>query len=159
MAVHVEHYGAREPTRQERVRQWLESVRLLNLQINSKLEQIECLRAMQDRCTQIVSVPTAGGAKHDWTDTSARLIELEDSINTDIDRLILRREEITAAISQLPEAQKTLLELRYLEGLSWRAIARKMEIDRTTCWRWHADVLEILQIPENCNGVQHRDVL
>lgn len=147
MTIEVEHYDVREPPRMT-AKQYLEQARWLDRQINSKLEQIASLRALLRRCTQSIS-SASGGGKKDWTETAVRLTVLEESINADVDRLLMLNEEIPKVIAQLPDAKmRCLLEMRYINGYGWNKIARKMAYGRSTVFAIHDEALSKIEIPK-----------
>lgn len=148
MTVQIEHYGAREPTHRQKVKEWLNQARLLEKQIDSKNEQIARMRSLVNRCTQSIS-PASGCGRRDWTDTVARLKVLEDAINCDIDRLLEVKMQINEAIAKLPTPEmQLLLEKRYFKGFGWNKIAREMNFSRATVFRVHDSALDLIEIPK-----------
>ena len=70
-----------------------------------------------------------------------KLVDAEAAINADIDELISLRAEAAAVFGSLPERDKTLMELRYLEGLTWEKVAERMSYSTRQVLRIHGDIL------------------
>lgn len=53
-------------------------------------------------------------------DAVEKIMGIEEEINADVDRLISIRVEVEKAIKSVPdETLRTLLELRYIDGMTW----------------------------------------
>lgn len=109
-------------------KEYLNRYRSINYTIDAKLEQVARLRALATRVT-----PSYGGRKSNGSTSDrvghilAGIERLEQEVNREIDRLISAAAEIRATISLLPdEHMRELLEMRYINGWSWRKIAAKM---------------------------------
>lgn len=127
---------------------YLSQARLLDARINARLEQAAHLRSALTRCVQPPRLAPGGGPV-DWTDTMHRVIELEEEINADIDRLAALRHTIEHAIAELDNpTHRALLEMRYLSGWDWRRIARALHYSDRQIWRMHAQALERFVVPE-----------
>jgi RNA polymerase sigma factor (sigma-70 family) len=55
------------------------------------------------------------------------------------------RDTLHAALATLPERERTVLELRWFEGLTWHDIATRSGRDDATVRRWHDRALESLR--------------
>ena len=89
----------------------------LDQRIDAKLEQVSNLRALATKATATISDMPRSSSPHlqHMESTILKIIDLEQEINEDIDRLVDLKKEITAAIKAVtvPEYQM-VLELRYL---------------------------------------------
>ena len=66
------------------------------------------------------------------------VVELEKEIAGEIDEMRRVRGEIVRVIDAVDDAdQRTMLEMRYLAGWRFDAIAREMHYDRTWIWEIH----------------------
>lgn len=101
----------------------------IDQRINSKLEQISSLRNLATKATSTLSDTPPSGTRnvHRMEDVIVKIMDMENEINSDIDRLVDLKKEITGIIKSVesPE-QQTLLELRYLCFKSWEEIAVEM---------------------------------
>ena len=126
-------------------KEYLNQVRLLELQINAKLEQVARLRSLTEKITVTLS-PAAGTASPNPTalqDRILRLMEAEEELNADIDRLVDLKREIHGLLLQVePPEYRLLLELRYLNGHEWPEIAEELGFCKRTLYRMHDQALE-----------------
>ena len=129
---------------------YLAQARQIDGLIQAKLEQIAQLRASITRGTAMLSDMPRGGPMRDWTDTAARVADMETELREQINLMIDVKGEITEAILTVPDMElRTLLNYRYLTGWSWGRIADAMHYDRATIWRKHKEAIAAVQIPED----------
>ena len=124
----------------------------LDQRINSKLEQVLSLRDLTTKATATMSDMPGGGSQNVYKmqDIIGKIVDLENEINADIDRLVDLKREMVAVIKAVesPEYQ-TLLELRYLCFKTWAQIAIEMDYSIEYAFRAHKKALEKVKIPES----------
>lgn len=129
---------------------YLAQARHIDGLIQAKLEQIARLRASITRGTAMLSDMPSGGPMRDWTDTAARVADMETELREQINLMIDIKGEITEAIMTVPDMElRTLLNYRYLTGWSWGRIADAMHYDRATIWRKHKEAMAAVKIQED----------
>lgn len=129
---------------------YLAQARHIDGLIQAKLEQIARLRASITRGTAMLSDMPRGGPMRDWTDTAARVADMETELREQINLMIDIKGEITEAIMTVPDMElRTLLNYRYLTGWSWGRIADAMHYDRATIWRKHKEAMAAVKIQED----------
>lgn len=127
---------------------YLAQARQIDGLIQAKLEQIAQLRASIMRGTAMLSDMPRGGPMRDWTDTAARIADMEAELREQINLMIDVKGAITEAITTVPDMElRTLLTYRYLSSWSWGRIADAMHYDRATIWRKHKEAMAAVQIP------------
>lgn len=132
------------------VAEYLAQARHIDGLIQAKLEQIAQLRASITRGTAMLSDMPRGGPMRDWTDTAARVADMETELREQINLMIDIKGEITEAIMTVPDMElRTLLNYRYLTGWSWGRIADAMHYDRATIWRKHKEAMAAVKIQED----------
>ena len=123
----------------------------LDKRINSKLEQVLSLRGLTTKATATMSDMPGGGSRNVYKmqDIIAKIVDLEDDINRDIDALVDLKREMVSVIKAVenPEYQ-TLLELRYLCFKTWEQIAVDMNYSIEYTFRLHKKALEVVRFPE-----------
>lgn len=133
------------------IKTYLSQARYLDMRIKSKLQQIDSLNELATSCTQVMS-----GMPHNpspstsrMADAIGKIVDLENEIRSDMDRLIDLKREITGVIKNVenPEHQ-TLLEKRYLCYLPWEKIAVDMNYDLRYIHKLHTRALSDCVIPE-----------
>ena len=106
--------------------EYLSQARYLDMQINSKIEQLSALNDLATKCTTTISdMPrNPNHGKSSMEDTIIKIIALKEDINLDIDTLVNLKREIRESLKKLDNVEyQTLLENRYLSFMSWEKIA------------------------------------
>lgn len=80
-----------------------------------------------------------------WTNLINERIEVEGMINREICRGLKEIQYIENIISNLPEREKLLMRLRYIDNLKWEEICVKMNYSWRQMHRLHSDSLKRLQ--------------
>ena len=131
----------------------------IELQVQSKQEQIEALRSLACRVT-------AGGGSEpvshtrnvtSMQDTIVRILEAEEDLNRRIDDLVAMKLEIAETIDRVEDVTlRLILEKRYLSFLSWGQIAMDLHYSERWLQVKHGEALEavqrILEEKENAAG-------
>ena len=134
------------------VKDYLSQAYRIDQRINSKIEQVSCLHDLATKATQTLSDMPGSATRntHRMEDVIIKIIDLENEIKTEIDRLVDIKREITCLINGVsnPEEQ-TLLELRYLCFKTWEQIAVDMGYSVENIYRMHRKALKNLEIPES----------
>ena len=134
------------------VKDYLSQAYRIDQRINSKIEQVSSLHDLATKATQTLSDMPGSATRntHRMEDVIIKIIDLENEINTEIDRLVDIKREITCFINGVsnPEEQ-TLLELRYLCFKTWEQIAVDMGYSVENIYRMHRKALKNLEIPES----------
>lgn len=124
---------------------YLLQARYLDERITSKTQQIASLNDLATRCTSTFSDmprnPNRGGSKIE--NCVLKIIELEESIKKDIEKLVDLKSEIMAVIKAVPNVEyQTLLEKRYLCFITWEQIAVDMNYSMQHIHRMHSSALK-----------------
>jgi prefoldin subunit 5 len=125
-------------------KEYLSQARLLDRQIDSKIQQIEELNRLTTNCTAtltgIPGAPRRGGSV--MADAVDRIVDLEREINRDIDRLVDLKREIMAAIRTVDNGKyQMVLEKRYLCYRTWEQIAADTGYNVRHLYRIHGEAL------------------
>lgn len=120
----------------------------IDQRINAKLEQVAALRALATKATSTLSDMPRPDTPNvcQMSDIIAKIIDAEDEINAEIDRLVdLKREmrEVIGAVTN-PEYQ-ALLELRYLCFKSWSEISVALEYEDRYVYKVHDRALREIE--------------
>ncbi|MEG0935561.1 MAG: RNA polymerase subunit sigma-24 [Clostridia bacterium] len=143
------------------VKTYLRSIMYLDRRIDNKLEQAMRIRSQAERVTGALD-PNRGSGRtaRDASSSIDKLIDLEREINGMVGELVTQKRTVMEAIGRMTDPNQALvLELRYLNGKSWEAIAKEMGYDRVSVWRVHGRALENIRFRERCNTMQHSDVV
>lgn len=117
--------------------------------INELIEEKERVRAMLERITPTYS-ESVGGKKDDkMVNGVARLLDLENKINSEIDALYSMRLNINADLSQLHDNRMyRVLYLRYIADYKWERIAYEMGYDLRYIYKLHGQALFNLKLSQ-----------
>ena len=123
----------------------------IDQRINSKLAQVMSLRDLLGKATGTLSgAPKAATPNpHSMEDTIAKLVDLENEINEDIDTLVDLKAEIMRRIKRVENTEyQTILELRYLCFKRWEEIAVEMNFSLQHLYRLHEKAVNCVKIPQ-----------
>ena len=88
----------------------------------------------------------ASGSRGKLEDTMLAITEEEDRIKTRIADLSELERKILDVIHQIPNAlQRSVLLMRYIQGLRWMEIARKLYVCKTTVYVLHREGLKAVE--------------
>ena len=126
------------------IKEYLNQAHRLDQRINSKLDQIASLHDLATKATVTYSDmprnPNKGKSKLE--DTIVKIMELEEEINRDLDRLVELKGDITHLIKRLDSHEyQILLEQRYLCFKSWEQISVDMGYSIQHTYRLHDEAL------------------
>ena len=127
----------------------LRRAREVDRRVDEAQERIDRLRArLEDgRMSSVTGMPR-GGAK-DWTETADRLIELEQRVNAQARELVRWKLAAIDAIRQVEEPRLAeVLELYYIDGMTWGQVAQRMGLDVRWVYRLHGKALLLVKVPE-----------
>ena len=131
-------------------KEYLSQAYRVDRMITAKLQQVQSLRELATRATSTMSDAHVGGSRnnHRMEDIIAKMIDLENEINGDIDCLMDLKRGIVAAIKSVPDPDhRVLLELRYLCFRSWGEIAIDIHYSKQRVFQLHNDALQKIRIP------------
>ena len=118
-------------------KEYMEQARYLDMQINSKIEQVRSLNELATRVTTVYS-----DMPHSPNRNTSRM---EETIAKIIDLVDLKR-EIMRVVNSIESAEyRTILEMRYLQFKKWEQIALQMSTDLRWVYRMHGRALNEVQ--------------
>lgn len=126
------------------IKEYLSQAYRIDQRINSKLEQVRSLRELAEKATSTLSdtYSSGNGNKQKMEGVIVKIIDLENEIDEEIDKLVDLKHEIVSLIKQVKNPEyKTLLELRYLCFRTWEQIAVEMRYDLSWIHRLHKKAL------------------
>ena len=125
-------------------KRFLRGYRALMLRRESLLREIERLRESLTGVTApLKDDPVQGsGASDRMADTVARIVDAEEALNPALTEINDRIREILAAIDSVPdEMEKTVLTLRYIEGLDWISVSQRISYEERQTFVIHGRAL------------------
>ena len=133
-------------------KQYLRQAYRLNDLINSDLEELAQLKALSESVPSmnLTGMPSSGtrSTEAPFAKCIAKIIDLEQIINAEIDRFVDLKKEIRCVINNVEDANERLvLRLRYIEFLKWEAVASKIDLSLKHVHRIHASALQNVKVP------------
>lgn len=135
---------------EEKIR-WLKSYRGLLAEIQRLQREIERWRSIAEKVT-----PTLSAVRFTVPDGSRienaveKMDTLRDSLAAKLDELIGRRIQIEQAIGAVEDDRlRLLLRYRYIDGMTYEAIAEKIGVSTKWVQRSHKKSLLVLDCPVN----------
>ena len=130
-------------------KEYLNQARHIDLRIDSKLETIARLGELSMKATSTLTDMPGSPSRdiHKREKILVKIIDLENEVNDDIDKLVdLKREIMTVINSVDDEDCQVLLEKRYICLQEWQEIADDMAVDLRTVYRIHGKALNKVDI-------------
>jgi len=132
-------------------KEYLNQAYWLDRRIDSKLEQLSALRDTATKTTAVMDGEVVSHTRnvHSLQDVIAKIIDMQEEINGDIDALVDLKRDIMRTIKGIadPEGQ-TVLELRYLCFKRWEEISVIMNYSVRRIYQIHDAAIEKLVIHE-----------
>lgn len=132
-------------------KEYLSQAMHIDQRINSKLEQVMKLRDAATKATATLSdMPRPDSPNiQSMESTICKIVDLEQEINEDIDRLVDLKAEARRVIQLITNPdQQLILELRYLCYKPWTEIMTEIGYSEATLYRLHGEALKNIQVPE-----------
>lgn len=132
-------------------KEYLQQVKALDQLINAKQSELYALRLT----AASVSSPVLGDKVKSGSINSAmqivdKIIVLQETINTEIDRLIELKAEVHEKIGKVYNPQFiALLTDKYINGFTLEQIAERMNVSYETIKGWHGEALQIFRRENN----------
>lgn len=130
--------------------QFLKQAYKLNEQIECDKEELESLRSLAesvsgDMTQERVQTSTVGDK---IVNIIAKIVDLENEINDEIEQLLEVKKNIRDVINQLENVnEKLVLKYRYLLFFQWDEICDKLNYSRRQIGRIHDSALENIKVP------------
>lgn len=123
----------------------LELLESLNHQLQTYYEKKRDLEAEAQSLTRQLSLAPKGGQQHDkLTDYLIRIEELQDKYED----LVIEAEEkktiVMEAIKSLSGRHADVIQYRYVQGLKWAAISKKMHYSENHCQKIRAEAIKMI---------------
>lgn len=122
---------------------WLDRI------IENKLKQLESFRILVMKLNTNYSHDKVSGGnkiKSKMENTIVKIVDLENEINADIDRIIALKKEILNNIKQLDKLNyRLLLEMRYISGKTWEEISEEFHCSSSGIFKIHGVALKKIE--------------
>lgn len=122
----------------------LDEYRIIVQEIDSLLLQREELMTTRNRITASLNgMPRAGNDPHKMETWIDKLIEIDNELDKEIDRLFQSNAFTRDRINELPTSHmKNAMLFHYINGMSWQDTADKMNYSIQRVYQWRAMALK-----------------
>ena len=129
-------------------KEYLSQAHRLDQRIDAKIAQVASLNDLATKCSATLTGmprnPNHGGST--MADAVCKIIDLQNEIAADMDRLIQTKRDIVDVIAQVADVElRILLEQRYLCGATWEEITMNLYHNRRWIFRLHDKALTVVQ--------------
>ena len=134
-------------------KEFLRRARAVGRRVDEATERVERIRAkLEDgRMSSLTGMPRGGSG--DWTETADRLIELERVVNQWTRELVRWKLAAIDAIRAVEEPRLAeVLELYYIDGMTWEQVAQRMGITERWVQSLHGRALLKVNVPKEFQG-------
>jgi DNA-directed RNA polymerase specialized sigma subunit len=133
-------------------KEYLSQAYRIDQRINSKLEQVIALRELTSKATStLTDLPRASSPNMNRMENIiTKIIDLENEINGEIDKLIDLKREMRTVINAVGSPEHAvILELRYLCFKTWEQIAVEIGYSIQHIYRIHEQALKHIAVPKD----------
>ncbi len=127
---------------------FLSQARKVELQVESKLQQLEALKSLATRVTVSYDSTPVTHTKNTSAlpDAVIRIMEAEEELNRKIDDLVAVKLEIADVIDRVEDVTlRLLLEKRYLGFMKMEDVAGELGYTKRWLWVLHGRALRVVQ--------------
>ena len=127
---------------------FLSQARHIDVQINSKLEELSYLKALAEKVTTTYQSDMVDGSRdvHKREEIVCKIVDLQNEINSDIDQLVDLKIAIRQIIESLPDVDwRSTLDLRYNRFLKWEDVAASMGYSVRSVQNFHDRAIAFLE--------------
>lgn len=115
----------------------------LDNKVTEKQNQLDLIKASFTSAVKIkdINVQTSGGNSHE--ERLAKLFELNDEINADVDKLVNYKLKLSLEVNQLEDDRyRMILSERYFQGKKFELIAVERDYDIRWIYKLHGQALQ-----------------
>ncbi|EKU92849.1 Uncharacterised protein [Alloiococcus otitis] len=115
----------------------------LDNKVTEKQNQLDLIKASFTSAVKMkdINVQTSGGNSHE--ERLAKLFELNDEINADVDKLVNYKLKLSLEVNQLEDDRyRMILSERYFQGKKFELIAVERDYDIRWIYKLHGQALQ-----------------
>lgn len=129
-------------------KEYLSQAYRLNQLVNTKMEQIENLRALSEKVTASYGSEQVSHSRNvaSMEDTVVRIVAAQEDLNRQLNRIVRLQVEISTLIDKVQNVNYSeILTKRYLRFMPWNRIASEMGYSRRWVLQKHGQALEVVE--------------
>ena len=129
-------------------KEYLSQAYRLNQLANTKMEQIENLRALSEKVTASYGTEQVTHSRNvtSMEDTIVRIVAAQEDLNRQLNEIVRLQVEISTLIDKVQNVNYSqILTKRYLRFMPWNRIASEMGYSRRWVLQKHGQALEVVE--------------
>ena len=129
-------------------KEYLSQAYRLNRMANTKMEQIENLRALSEKVTASYGTEQVAHSRNvsSMEDTIVRIVAAQEDLNRQLSEIVRLQVEISTLIDKVQNVNYSqILTKRYLRFMPWNRIASEMGYSRRWVLQKHGQALEVVE--------------
>ena len=128
------------------IKHQLKQIRLIDLEIKTKIEELDCLNNSFLKSPSLKEVNVQESKVGLKDDAYVKLISLSDYIDQKVDNLIDLKYQLIKAIEQLDDSkERTIIWMKYISSKNWDEIAEELKISKTTLFILHDEAIKKIE--------------
>lgn len=128
------------------IKHQLKQIRLIDLEVKSKMEELDRLNNSFLKSPSLKEINVQESRVSLKDDAYVKIINLNDYINEQVDKLIDLKYELIKAIEQLDNSrERTIIWMKYISSKGWDEIAEELKISKTTLFILHDEAIKKIE--------------
>lgn len=136
------------------IKHQLKQIRLIDLEVKSKMEELDRLNNSFLKSPSLKEINVQESKVSLKDDAYVKIINLNDYINEQVDKLIDLKYQLIQAIEQLDDSkERTIIWMKYISSKAWDEIAEELKISKTTLFILHDEAIKKIDLICTKKGV------
>lgn len=128
------------------IKHQLKQIRLIDLEVKSKMEELDRLNNSFLKSPSLKEINVQESKVTLKDDAYVKIINLNDYINDQVDKLIDLKYQLIQAIEQLDNSrERTIIWMKYISSKGWDEIAEELKISKTTLFILHDEAIKKIE--------------
>lgn len=128
------------------IKHQLKQIRLIDLEIKTKIEELDRLNNFFLKSPSLKEINVQESKVSLKDDAYVKIINLNDYINDQVDKLIDLKYQLIQAIEQLDNSkERTIIWMKYISSKGWDEIAEELKISKTTLFILHDEAVKKIE--------------
>lgn len=128
------------------IKHQLKQIRLIDLEVKSKMEELDRLNNSFLKSPSLKEINVQESRMSLKDDAYVKIINLNDYINDQVDKLIDLKYQLIQAIEQLDNSrERTIIWMKYVSSKGWDEIAEELKISKTTLFILHDEAIKKIE--------------
>ena len=129
------------------IKHQLKQIRLIDLEIKTKMEELDRLNNSFLKSPSLKEINVQESKVSLKDDAYVKIINLNDYINGQVDKLIDLKYQLIQAIEQLDNSrERTIIWMKYISSKGWDEIAEELKISKTTLFILHDEAIKKIDL-------------